>query len=405
MHVYSEGAYINQAINSETIEPLNKGAVIKICYGVLDRDIELEYYIGKLCDRHPKLPVRVLLKIAIYNILYLNKAPHAVTDNAVELCKKLGKGGMSGFLNAVLRSYIRISPIDFPKDKIKNLSVRYSYPEFAVRHLINDYGEETAVSIMSAENPGTYLRFKKGIDGADYLKKLGREYGTTPFPNCFLLKNFIREEGFFRGDYTFMSVGSIAVCDAVEAKPDANLLDCCAAPGGKSVYLAEKFKSVTANDLHPHRVELIKSYAKRMGAENITAEVADSTVYNPAFEQKFDAVLCDSPCSGLGVANEKPDIKLNRSEEDLKGLVKTQSEILKNVCRYVKKGGFLYYSTCSVLKCENEDIIAGFLSSRRDFAEIKLTSPFPFMQKEYGLQFLPHLSCGAGFYICKLKKI
>ena len=139
-HVYSEKAFIKQAINGEVIEPLNKNAVIKICYGVVENDIYLEYLISKLCSKRPKLPIRILLKISIFCIKFLNKHPYAITDNAVELCKKLGKSGMSGFLNAILRKYISNPDIKLPSNELEALSIEYSYPLFAVKELVSDYG-------------------------------------------------------------------------------------------------------------------------------------------------------------------------------------------------------------------------------------------------------------------------
>ncbi|MDE6850485.1 MAG: 16S rRNA (cytosine(967)-C(5))-methyltransferase, partial [Clostridia bacterium] len=181
--------------------------------------------------------------------------------------------------------------------------------------------------------------------------------------------------------------------------PCERILDACAAPGGKSVALSKKCKQVIACELHEHRTQLIRDYAQRMGAENVTAVTADSSVFNKEFENAFDAVLCDVPCSGTGVTGENPDIKLNRREEDIPSLNKIQSAILNNCARYVKSGGALYYSTCSVLPEENDSIAVGFLQSHPDF-ELKIpSSPLAHKQTAYGLQFLPHLSLGAGFYL------
>lgn len=401
--IYGEKAFIKQAIASEVIEPINKSAVIKTCYGVVENDIQLEYIISSLCEKRPKLPIRVLLKIAIYSIKFLNKAPYAVTDSSVELCKKLGKGGMSGFLNAILRKYIKNQEITFPKDLIKNLSVKYSFPEFAVSELINDYGVEIAEKIMGFDADYTFLRFANGISGEEFLDNLKKEYIKTPFENCFSVKNFVREDGFFEGKYTFQSIGSVAICNLVEK--GEYLLDACAAPGGKSVALANKFTNVTSCELHPHRAKLIEEYAKRMKTENISVKIQDSTLENKEFVNKFDAVLCDVPCSGFGVTKENPDIKINREYKNLNELNEIQLKILLNCVNYLKKGGYLYYSTCSVFKCENSDLINKFLQLRNDFEVVEINSPLESYKTGIGLQFLPHLSMGAGFYVCKLKKL
>lgn len=404
--IYSEKAFIKQAISSEVIEPINKNAVIKICYGVVDNDIYLEYLINKLCDKRPKLPIRILLKISIYCINFLNKAPYAVTDSAVELCKKLGKGGMSGFLNAILRKYIKLSKsgqINLPNEPIKYLSVKYSFPEFVVKRLINDYGYQTAEQIMSHEEVYTFLRFNSGVDGEEYLNNIGYKFEKTCFSNLYALKNFTREEGFFQGKYTFQSIGSVAICSIVEG--GKSLIDTCAAPGGKSVALSNKFENITSCELHPHRAKLIEDYALRMGSKNINVVINDATRLNEDFLNKYDAVLCDVPCSGFGVTKENPDIKLNREQENLEQLNKTQLQILTTCANYLKQGGYIYYSTCSVLKEENSEIISQFLSSNTGFEVVDIDCGLPHVKDKFGLQFLPHLSMGAGFYICKMRKI
>ena len=407
MRVYGQGTFLKQAINSETIEPINKNAVIKICYGVLENDIYFDYIISLFSEKRPKLPVRVILKIAIYNINFLNKAGYAVTDNAVELLKKLGKGGAAGFLNAFLRKFIHvkdeISLPDAATDKRRYFSVKYSYPLFAVDELIKDYGEEKAEKIMAYKIPHNYVRFNDGISGAQYLDSLGKNYDSTPYFNLFDVKNFNRNEDYDKGIYTFQSIGSVAICDAIDN--GERILDSCAAPGGKTVLLADKFNFVTATELHEHRAELIKTYAARMHKSNIEVFTADSSMFNENFKEKFDAVLCDSPCSGYGVVYENPDIKLNRVKQNLDELLKTQIAILKNCSKYVKKGGYLYYSTCSIFSCENDGIIEKFnpesFGFKVIFPEIKLNG----LKTRFGTQFLPDISLGAGFYLCKMQKL
>ena len=398
--VYSDKTFLKQAISSTIIEEKNRSLTIKTVYGVLDKDIELSYYISALTDKTPKLAIRTILKISMYAINYLNKAPYAVIDNAVELTKKLGKKGASGFVNAFLRKFSTIK-IELPKDKISYLSVKYSYPEFAVKNLIKDYGEDVAKSIMSFENEGSYLSFFNA-DGEEYLLNRKVNYTKTVFDNLFYVKNFTMDDGFYNGVYTYQNIGSYAICDITPSGD--KLLDVCAAPGGKSINLSRKFNQVISYDVHPHRVELIKQYANRMKVENVTAFTGDSTVFIPEYENAFDVVLCDSPCSGFGVVHENPDMKLNREYDDVKNINALQLSILKNVCRYVKKGGYLVYSTCSVFSCENQAIIDKFLLENKDFCVEDINSKLANIKVKNGLQFLPHFS-GGGFFVCKLKKI
>ncbi len=399
--VYSEGAFIKQAISSTIIEEKNRRLTIKTCYGVLDKDIELSYYIKKLTQKSPKLAIRTILKVSMYAIKYLEKKPYAVTENAVELTKKLGKKGGSGFVNAFLRSFIN-KTIEMPTDSIENLSVKYSYPFFAVKMLVDYYGVEKTEKIISAQNTDNTLVFYD-VDGERYLKENGVEYQKTPFENVFTVKNFVRNADYDKGVYTYQSLGSVAICDIVDKCE--NLLDCCAAPGGKSIRLSYRCDNVLAFDIHEHRVGLIKDYSRRMNRNNVACEVYDAKEYDERFFEKFDAVLCDAPCSGLGVVLDNPDIKLNREENNIKELNIEQLSILKTVSKYVKMGGYLYYSTCSILPCENIEIINAFMSHITGFEIEKIDSKLAHIDIVGTNQFLPDISNGCGFYIAKLKKV
>ena len=401
--VYSKGSFIKQALQNTQIEPLNKAKVTKICYGVLDKDVTLDYIIKKFSKKSPKLSVKVLLKIGIYSIKYLETPPHAVTDNLVKLCKKLGKTGVSGFLNAVLRGFVR-EGVQLPNgNDSKSLSVKYSCPEFIVDKLVSFYGLETAKGLLAYDEDKTFIRFNLGVLGEDYLKTNGIIYQKTPFEDTFEVKKFTLNGDFYEGVYTFQSLGSRAICSL--ASGGETLLDCCSAPGGKAVKLSDFYKSVTACDIHEHRVELIKSYASRMNKTNISALVLDSTVFSEEFDGFFDTVLCDAPCSGSGVMKDNPDIKLHRTLKSVEELKDLQLKILSNVSKYVKSGGELIYSTCSVLNEENDALVENFLKSNGDFAVCDTTCELNHIKTNYGLQFLPHISNGAGFYVSKMKKL
>ncbi|MBQ7339674.1 MAG: methyltransferase domain-containing protein [Clostridia bacterium] len=399
--VYSDKTYLKQAINGTIIEEKNRALTIKTCYGVLDRDIELSYYIKKLTDKSPKLVIRTILKISMYAIKYLNKKEYAVTENAVALTKKLGKTGASGFVNAFLRRFIK-EKIDFPEKKEENLSIKYSYPEFAVKKLIKTYGEGRTESIISATNPYQTLVFY-GVDGEEYLTNLGVKHQKTPYENVFSVENFTRNIDFDKGVYTYQALGSVAICDGVEK--GNKLLDCCSAPGGKSVRLSSKFDSVISWDVHEHRVALITAYKERMGVKNISEEQKDAKIFDKELVSQFDAVLVDAPCSGLGVVNDNPDIKLNREENSIKELILEQEKILNTVKNYVKKGGYLYYSTCSVLDEENYLQMEKFVKENPEFSPCEIESKLEGEVKKIGIQYLPDISKGLGFYFAKLKRI
>ena len=391
--VYSGGKYLKQAISDTPIEPLNRARTIKIVYGVLDKDIYLNFIIAQNTKTTPKSAVRLILKIALYMLEFMGKHDYMVVDGAVELTKKLGKGGAAGFVNGFLRSYKVPETDDISAN---GLAIKWSTPVWLVKKLKRSYKAE-AEKILTFQPLGQCVRFVRGEE-----KYLTAEHVKTPFEGVYIFPNFVRDVGFFAGDYTFQSVGSVAISAAIS--PCERLLDACAAPGGKSVALAKKCKEVVSCELHEHRTQLIREYAQRMGAGNVTAITCDSSVFNMEFESAFDAVLCDVPCSGTGVMGENPDIKLNRKEEDIAALNKIQTAILNNCARYVKSGGTLYYSTCSVLPEENDSIAVNFLQSHPEF-ELKIpSSPLGHKTTAYGLQFLPHRSLGAGFYLTAFAK-
>ena len=395
LKVYGEGAHLKIALAQTDMEELNRARTVKTVYGVLEHDAYLSLCIKTFAPKSPKQAVRVLLKVALYWLIYLKKPRYMVTDTAVDLCKKLGKGGAAGFLNAFLRTFDE-EKVTLPAGD-EGLAVTYNYPLFAVKKIKAQYGAR-AQSILAAKSGGVTVRFVRGAE--NYLS---RPHLKTPFENVYIFENFARDEGFFAGDYTFQSVGSVAICSVFS--PCDSLLDACAAPGGKSVLLAEKCKQVTACELHGHRKQLILDYCARMGVKNVTALCGDSAAFNPAWEGAFDGVLCDVPCSGLGTLAENPDLALFKQEEDLKGLNKVQAAILKNCSRYVKQGGQLVYSTCSLLREENDDIVGAFLKENPAFERVEADCPLPHERTAFGLQFLPDTAFGAGFYVSKMRKL
>lgn len=392
--VYSDGAHVKQAISDTYIEELYRARTVKIVYGVLENDGYLNFCIRHYAPKAPKLAVRTILKISLYMLLYMDKSRYMVTDCAVELCKKLGKSGVSGFVNAFLRRFDREEADKAIPAGDEGVAVRLSYPLYAYKMLKAEYGDR-AEKIAAARSAGVCVRFERNEE-----KYFSKKHIDTPFPHAYIFENFVRDEGFDFGDYTFQSAGSIAICDAVEACGE--LLDACAAPGGKSVLLAKKCSRVTAFELHAHRVELIRQYKERMGVKNVFESSKDSSVFDSGYAEKFDGVLCDVPCSGFGTVSENPDIKLFRKEEDFVSLRETQGKILAVCSRYVKKGGALYYSTCSVFERENDGIVGEFLKKNPDFESIEIESPLAHERKKFGLQFLPDAAFGAGFYVAKM---
>ena len=394
--VYSEGAHLKQAIAETYIEELNRARTVRIVYGVLENDGYLSFCIRRYAPKAPKPAVRLILKISLYMLLYMEKKRYMVTDCAVELCKKLGKSGVAGFVNAFLRRFDKTETDKALPEGEEGEALRLSWPLYAWKKLKAEYGAR-AKRIAAAKSAGVCVRFAKNEE-----KYLSLPHLDTPFPHVFIFPRFARDEGYDLGEYTFQSVGSVAVCGAVS--PCEEMLDACAAPGGKSVLLAGKCGRVTSFELHPHRVELIRQYRERMGVNNVSERQKDSSVFDPDYEETFDGVLCDVPCSGFGAVSENPDIKLFRKEEDFVSLRAAQKGILDACCRYVKRGGKLYYSTCSVFAEENDGIVGEFLKTHPEFESLPAESPLPFARKAYGLQFLPDEAFGAGFYVAVMRR-
>lgn len=397
--VFGEKAHLKQAIAETYIEEQNRTRTVKICYGVLETDGYLDACIRHYASKSPKLAVRILLKIALYMLLYLDKKKYMVTDCAVDLCKKLGKSGVSGFVNAFLRRFDKVQVDEsLPKGDVGE-AVMLSYPLPFYKKLKQEYGDR-AKAIAAAKSAGVSVRFVSADGAEKYADKQGIK---TPFAHHYLYERFVRDDGYDEGLYTFQSVGSIAICHCVD--PCERLLDACAAPGGKTVLLSEKCGQITACELHAHRVQLIEQYLTRMGVRNAVALHKDSSVYDKDFAELFDGVLCDVPCSGYGTVSENPDVKLFRSEEDMAGILKAQEEILSNCANYVKEGGALYYSTCSLFAEENDGQVEKFLKGHAGFQVEPLDCPLVHNKKKFGLQFLPDAAYGAGFYVCKMRRV
>ena len=405
MKVYGEKAYLKQAIADTYIEEAYRARTVKVAYGVLENDAYFSYCIAHYAAKSPKQPVRVLLKVALYFLLNLQKKRYTVTDFAVELCKKLGKSGAAGFVNAFLRRFDGEEvEASLPKGKTGFL-IKTGYPEFAYNMLQKEYGNR-AEKIAAAESGGISVRFLPPYktEGAylDRATEKGVRFASTPFGHGYIFESFVRDEGYDNGEYTFQSVGSQAICDCIA--PCESLLDACAAPGGKSVLLAEKCKNVTSFELHPHRAELIGAYARRARRENIEIHEKDSRVYDSQYEKSFNAVLCDVPCSGFGTICENPDIKILKTAEVFASVAEDQRKILAACSNYVKEGGMLYYSTCSLFECENDGVVGEFLATHPEFRTEKIDSLLPHEKKKYGLQFLPDTAFGAGFYVCAMRR-
>lgn len=376
--VLRDGAYSAQALNDALKSASGEDEfVTRLFYGVLEKNITLEYIIDCLAKKRPKQAVYIILKMGTYMARYMNTPIYAVVDRCVELSKSLGKDGASGFINAVLR---KVCDVELPSLKkageVVYLSVTYGLPEWLAEKFVNEYGFEFTESMMSSCELRTHIRLAKSVDVQKFKKAIEKyskneieetKYGYYVTHNT--IGRLISDGILPKNGYAVQSLASAAAvhCYADGLGEKSDVLDLCAAPGGKAVYLAELVGgSVTACDIHEHRVGLIESYARRMGVK-LKALMNDACVKRDEWLSKFDCVVCDVPCSGTGDLRSRPDILLWRTPSGVKELSALQSRILRTASLYVKDGGKLCYSTCSLLREENENVVAEFLRHNADF--------------------------------------
>ena len=409
--IYTERAFSSLALNKTLsfCKQQDKSLITKIVYGVLDNDIKLEYLISRHVRKMPKGDTLLFLKIGVYCLADLSIPVYTVVNDVAELSKISEDKRIVGFVNATLKSIAQSIKNfdDYPADPILRLSVQYSYPEWALRKLVKDYGIEVATKIVTypADNRTT-ARFTNRINAETISQKYGVEAEPSLFDDAFYIKGNLPANS---GEYTVQSLSSMAVARicANLLKDGDRFIDCCAAPGGKSVYVKQLRPdvNVTSCDIHPHRVELINSYAKRMGVQLETRCVDNSYPKgDPDFIRAFDVVLCDVPCSGFGVLNNRPDIKIFRENKDISELMRLQYSILQNCWSYVKPGGHLVYSTCTVFDNENGQNIRRFLNEHWDMNYGIIDLPqFPEANGKGFYQFLPHKDGVQGFFVAVLK--
>ena len=381
----------------------------RLTEGTLEHLIELDYIIdsfSKTKVRKMKPMIRSILRMSVYQIKYMDSVPDsAVCNEAVKLAKRHGFGQLSGFVNGVLRNISRnISDVRYPdqKDMVRFLEVKYSMPQWIVKQWINDYGMEKTEQILKGfdrENPLSIrtntlkctpeeLRDKLKAEGVtvEPVKDLDYAFYISGFDYLNGLQSF--EDGLFY----VQDVSSMMAAELAALKENDYVIDVCAAPGGKSTHLAEKLKGtgmVEARDLTDYKVDLIRDNIDRHELHNMKAVLMDATSYDEASVNKADVLICDLPCSGLGVLGRKTDIRYKISPEQEKELMELQRQILDTVHQYVKPGGTLVYSTCTIDKMENEDNVRWFADKYKDFV----------LKEER--QLLPGQLGGDGFFLAK----
>lgn len=417
---------LNEVMKSKNLSSIDEPLFTQIVYGTLQQKKQLDYILS-FFSKKPlgKLePWAVtLLRLSLYQLKFLDRVPdHAVLNEAVTIAKKRGHKGIGGMVNGILRSYLREGGPSFEdiKDPVKRTAVVTSHPEWMIKRWTKHYGLETAVEIAEANNqpPVTSVRINAvTADKEEVIAELaaaGLHVEESP-----LLENALRirkgsaafTRAFKEGRISIQDEGSMLVALAISPQKDEEILDACAAPGGKTGHIAELLHntgSVTSLDIHEHKVQLIEEQAKRLHLTNVHAKKGDARKIENL--QQFDRILIDAPCSGLGVIQRKPDMKWTKQEEDIERLAVIQKDILHHMWQFLKPGGILVYSTCTIDYEENEAQINKFLEGRKDAEQntsmIDMLPEVLRTESNNGssLQLLPGKFGTDGFFISSLRK-
>ena len=418
--VFVNQAYSNIALNKHLkgsqLSVADKGLVTEIVYGTVARKLTLEWYLSHFIQDRDKLDnwLYILLLLSAYQLRYLDKVPnHAVVNEAVELAK-FRKKGSEKLVNAILRRIVREGwpDIDSIKRKNKRDSIAYSLPVWLVSKLKEEYGEERAQAIFES----LLVRNKASIRVTDLSRKeeIKAVLETTDSPLA--ATGLVKEQGHFAGHDLF-SEGAITIQDessqlvapTLDLQGDEQVLDACAAPGGKTAHMASYLTSgkVTALDLYDHKLDLIQENAERLGvADQVQTQKLDARKVHEFFEKdSFDKILVDAPCSGIGLLRRKPDIKYNKETADFTSLQEIQLEILGSVCQTLRKGGIITYSTCTIVSEENFQVVEAFLESHPEFEQVKLEHECKDILKDGCILITPELYGSDGFFISQFRKI
>lgn len=413
---------LNRNLKSSDLSPKDRGFASHLFYGVIERTITLDHIIASSAPRKPDITVVCILRMGLYQLLYMNSVPdHTAVDESVKLCTEFGQTSAKGFVNAVLRTFLRNKKkIDLSKLKTKNqrISVAYSCGEDVVDSLMDSLGEaDTRLVLEHSLKPSViYGRVNNLRTDAQSLIRILKDEGVEAeeienIPNCIRFKGIgsvERLESFKTGLFHIQDLSSqIAAVVATHGFKTGTILDMCSAPGGKTFTMAEQTDdnaNILAFDKHDFKIPLIESGAKRLGLRSVDAQVKDAEKFYPEL-QGADRVLCDVPCSGFGIISKKPEIKYKK-KQDYNGLPQLQLKILNNASKYVKPGGILIYSTCTLVYEENQGVTDKFLVENPDFSPYTLPKFLESKSDEIGnnITILPKDFISDGFYVATFVK-
>lgn len=428
--IHRNNAYSNKSIDkhlNKSISYQDENLIRELVYGVLENKIYIDYILSKASKiKIKKIHFQIIeiLRTGIYQILFMDKIPEsAAVNEAVKLAKKYGHKGTIGFVNGVLRSIVRdkekFMEVD-EKDKIKYISIKYSHPEYMVKRWIEEYGVEFTEDLCRSNNEKPLLNIRVNtlkISKEELTQRLtaqGLNIVEGKYANdCLIIQNPTRItdiDEFKEGLFTIQDESSILVGQIINPEENSTILDICAAPGGKSTHLGQLMNNtgkIISRDIYSHKIDLIKENVKRLGIKNIEVEIHDALNLDKELINKIDYCLVDAPCSGLGLIRRKPEIKFNRSESDIVDLIQLQKSIVNIAKEYVKIGGILIYSTCTIENKENILLIQEFLNKNPNFKllgfedNFQNTEDLKTLDRGY-IQLYPNIHGTDGFFIAKM---
>ena len=372
---------------------------LRLFYGILQNLYLLDFYIDSFAAKKPQARVRDVLRIGLYQLLYMDAVPDwAAVNETVSMARSVGLSYASGFVNALLRKIIaqKNGLPEIPGDLPERLSVRYSHPRWLVEYLLAERGPAGAEAVLKADNTAVpvYVQLNTLKPAAEKMKRYPGASMFSGVKNCLAIEaatGLFASEEYAGGLFYAQDPAARLAVSAAELKPGMSVLDACAAPGGKSFSAAVDMQnrgSILSRDISPAKLNLIRGGAARLGIDIITCEAADAT--QPRVGQ-FDAVIADVPCSGLGVIRKKPEIRY-KDETSFSGLADIQWKIINNLARNVKPGGVLLYSTCTFRREENGGITSRFIQNNKAFTI------------EYERTFWPDIDNTDGFYVCRIRR-
>lgn len=418
---------LNRSVEKYHFGPKDTALLTRLVYGTVQRKNTLDFDLQSFVKKQPEKWVRVLLLLALYQMAYLERVPErAVLHETVEIAKHRGHKGITGFVNGILRSVQRqgFPNPDKIQDPLHRMAIQTSHPNWLLERWRSQYDDETVRNLCEANNtlPLITARVNTLKTSKEDVLSLLQQEGMEAEPGNLVPEAVKINKGvlphtksFQDGLITIQDEGSMLAALALDVKDGMNVLDACAAPGGKTTHIAERMRNtgqVTALDIHEHKVKLIEEQAARLGLTNVSPLTLDSRNAVTRFQKaSFDRILVDAPCSGFGVIRRKPDIKWGKTPEDIDALANVQTEILQSLAPLLRPGGKLVYSTCTIEREENEKVISLFLQENPDFSldptgrgRLPQALQSILHPQDTGVQLLPQYFGTDGFYLAALEK-